>query len=186
MRNLTIISLIGILLCMIAITPVIATLAAGNQGTSYGHAFLQSYTTKGNYVSYTAWGHSSPTTLVGSSVKNSYSHYQSSMKPLAINVRTFTDTDNGKTYTVTRNQVVKIQINENPTTGYQWEPSVSSGIQIIDDSYQASTSGRMGAGGIRTWTLKMTAAGDQEFNANYKRPWESGSEDTYTINFVVA
>ncbi len=44
----------------------------------------------------------------------------------------------------------------------------------------------MGAGGIHTWTLQVTGTGDQHFNADYKRSWETGSEDSYSVQFVVS
>ena len=107
--------------------------------------------------------------------------------------RTFTGDDNGKTFTVSKGQVVMIRLDENPTTGFMWEPTVSPGISIIGNSYKTSGNNRFasgraimtGSGGVLTWTLEMTSTGDQQFSADYKRSWMPGVEETYTIYFTV-
>jgi|GEM_PF-3988441 len=106
--------------------------------------------------------------------------------------RIFTADDNGRTFTLSRGQVVLVQLDTNPSTGFRWIPTVSSGISIIKDSYQQSDNNRfstrgpvVGAGGIRTWILKMTSTGDQQFSAEYKQPWMPGAGEIYTIHFMV-
>ena len=99
--------------------------------------------------------------------------------------RTFTEADNGKTFNMTRGQTVKIALDENPTTGYMWNTSVSNGIRISGDSYKISNPGLMGSGGIHTWTLVLSKSGEQEFTALYKRAWEPEAFSTFTIHFNV-
>jgi predicted secreted protein len=60
--------------------------------------------------------------------------------------RTFTVDDNSKTFTVSREEVMMIKLDENPTTGFQWVPSVSPGISIIGDSYKTSDNNRFVSG----------------------------------------
>jgi predicted secreted protein len=193
MKKIMYISFIGILLSLVAISPVIAfsPTATTVQGESYSTAL--SHANSSHYFSSAALVRPENSRFTGSSeiftpVKpvTSYSRFASYTQSATGKTLTFTESDNGKTLTVTKGQVVKVQLNENPTTGYRWEPSVSSGIQITNDSYAASTSGRMGAGGIHTWTLRITGTGNQHFDADYKRSWETGSADNYSIHFVVA
>ena len=99
--------------------------------------------------------------------------------------RTFTEADNGKTFNMTRGQTVKIALDENPTTGYMWDTSVSDGIRISGDSYKITNPGLMGSGGIHTWTLVLSKSGEQEFTAFYKRAWEPEAFATFTIHFNV-
>ncbi|MCU0629539.1 MAG: protease inhibitor I42 family protein [Methanoregulaceae archaeon] len=163
-----------------------ASSVQGSTGATLSHAGYFSYAVLIHPEQGRFTGPSDIFTPVKTVSVSPYSRFAPYTKTGVGSVRTFTESDNGRTITLTRGQVVKVQLNENPTTGYRWEPSVSSGIQITGDSYVASASGRMGAGGTRTWTLKITGTGNQQFDAGYKRSWEPGSADSYSIQFVVA
>jgi inhibitor of cysteine peptidase len=179
MRKIYYISFIGILLSLVAISPVIAISPVTTSHSNYFSSAALHYMDHGRFFRSTdIFTPIKPLTPI-----NRFTTY---IQITTGKARTFTESDNGKTVTVAKGQVVKVQLNENPTTGYRWEPSVSSGVQITDDIYAASTSGRMGAGGIHTWTLRITGTGSQHFDADYKRSWESGSADNYSIQFVVA
>jgi predicted secreted protein len=60
--------------------------------------------------------------------------------------QTFTVDDNGKTFTVSRGEVMMIKPDENLTTGFQWVPSVSPGISITGDLYKTSDNNRFASG----------------------------------------
>lgn len=106
---------------------------------------------------------------------------------VSIPTTTYTGKDNGKTVSLTRNSVVKIQLDENPTTGYSWNTTESSGIQVLSSSFVPSAPGRFGAGGIHTWVIKVTGTGTQQFRGVYKQPWMPASDDdsTYILSFTV-
>jgi inhibitor of cysteine peptidase len=95
--------------------------------------------------------------------------------------------DNGKTVSVNEGSIVKIALDENPTTGYSWNESASSGLKVLDSQYTASQSGLMGAGGVHEWTIKAEGKGTQQFSAIYKRPWEpvAGNETSYKLTITV-
>ncbi len=109
--------------------------------------------------------------------------------PVSVLTTTYTDKDNGKSVTLAKNSVVKIQLDENPTTGYSWNTTVSPGIQVISSSFQPSNTGRFGAGGIHTWVIKITGTGVQQFSGKYYQPWlqyaPEDSFDTYVLSFTV-
>jgi predicted secreted protein len=189
MKKLLLIGFISILLSMVAISPVMA--GAGFPAESYSMALSPAHNSHTNYftaaIIQPVLGRFVGSAEVFTQVKpvTSYSRFTSYIQNTAGNTRIFTETDNGMSIALTRGQVVKVRLNENPTTGYRWEPSVSSGIQISDDTYTPSTPGRMGSGGVRTWTLIISGTGEQHFTADYKRSWESGVADTYSLQFVV-
>jgi inhibitor of cysteine peptidase len=85
------------------------------------------------------------------------------------------------------NSTTDILLKENPTTGYMWNATVSSGLEIVNDSYIAPENQMPGAGGMHEWTVKAIAPGNQTFTAVYHRPWEpvTASDVTYTVKFVV-
>ena len=101
----------------------------------------------------------------------------------------FDDANNGENHTLVQDSLIIIQLEENPTTGYQWNISVSDGLVILGDTYEPSdTSGEMvGAGGRHVWVLYAFDTGTYTFNAVYKRPWEkmTGNEDTFFLTFIV-
>jgi inhibitor of cysteine peptidase len=82
-----------------------------------------------------------------------------------------------------------VQLAENPSTGYSWNATVTSGLTIIDDAYEADpqSPGMVGAGGTHFWIVSGTSEGEQKFSAVYMRPWENvtGSEETFVLNVLV-
>jgi inhibitor of cysteine peptidase len=106
---------------------------------------------------------------------------------VSIPTPTYTGSDNGRTISLARNAVVKVQLDENPTTGYSWNTTESSGIQVLSSSFLPSAPGRFGAGGIHTWVIKVAGTGTQQFQGVYKQPWMPASKDdsTYILSFTV-
>ena len=96
-------------------------------------------------------------------------------------------TDNGKTVSVAQGSTFKVVIDENPTTGYSWNETVTPGLTITDSKYIGSNSGLMGAGGKHEYTIEAMGKGTQQLSAIYKRPWEptTGNEDKYVLNIMV-
>lgn len=80
-----------------------------------------------------------------------------------------------------------VSLKENPTTGYSWNVSVTTGLAIVNDSYTSGETRLAGAGGEHSWILKGTETGNQTFTAVYRRPWETPSQDdiTYVQHFLV-
>ena len=98
---------------------------------------------------------------------------------------TFTKTDNGSTADIAADTRFAVQLEENPTTGFSWNASTSSGLSILSSDYQVKehAEGMVGVGGTRTWILKATGSGDQTFSAVYRRSWEpvTGNETAYSL-----
>jgi len=71
-------------------------------------------------------------------------------------------------------QRVLIQLPENPTTGYQWhidafDPQV---LAAAGSDFAASSGGRLGGGGLRTFVFTALAPGSSRVRLVYRRPWE--------------
>jgi inhibitor of cysteine peptidase len=105
-------------------------------------------------------------------------------------MKVYNETANGTTVKIplgTGGCIVRLA--ENPTTGYSWNATVTSGLTIVNDTYtqDPASQGMAGAGGTHSWTLMGTMEGQQKFAAVYKRPWENttGSEDTFVLNILV-
>jgi inhibitor of cysteine peptidase len=66
-----------------------------------------------------------------------------------------------------------IELESNPTTGYEWQLQVDPNkVEIINRKYQSSGSG-IGAGGSEQITLRPISSGDTSIRALYKRNWET-------------
>ncbi len=102
---------------------------------------------------------------------------------------TFTEADNGKTGTIAQNSAFAIQLAENPTTGYQWNATLSPGLVLQSTDYRMNEAapGMVGVGGTRTWIIIAKDLGAQKFSASYRRSWEpvTGNETAYNVNINV-
>lgn len=85
------------------------------------------------------------------------------------------------TITVQLGQVFAVKLQENPTTGYQWQLGVTDGLQIISSRYVPPNSGLIGSGGTHVWKIRAIEEGPQVVYGVYKRPQEdyTGSEQHY-------
>lgn len=103
----------------------------------------------------------------------------------------YNESANGSTITVAQGgETFGIRLNENPTTGFSWNATVTPGLIMVSDGYEPNpeTAGLMGAGGTHYWILRSgNQAGEQQFSAMYKRPWENvtGSEQTFVLHVIV-
>ena len=101
---------------------------------------------------------------------------------------TMTADVNTTNLSVKLNDTILISLKENPTTGYSWNVTNSTGIEIVGDEFLSpDVEGMVGVGGVHEWTVKAVAVGNQTFEAVYMRSWEpiTGEEETYTLNVVV-
>ncbi len=99
----------------------------------------------------------------------------------------YNESDNNKTVALALGSPFIVRLDENPTTGYSWNVSVTGGLNITDDTFIPPTSGLIGAGGIHTWSMLTTKTGLQEFSGVYMRSWENktGNETTYMLKVNV-
>lgn len=98
--------------------------------------------------------------------------------------------DNGTTITVPEGSTVLVDLEENPTTGYQWNASVSGSATIATDSFIAPYSDMplVGAGGYHKWLVTFDGEPSGSFDAAYARPWEDTGDDadSFSVTFVGA
>lgn len=102
---------------------------------------------------------------------------------------TLTEADNGKSEDIAQGTRFAVQLKENPTTGFAWNATVSSGLEIQSSDYQVdkAAEGMVGVGGTRTWIIVAKDIGTQKFSAVYKRSWEAatGNETAFDVNVNV-
>jgi predicted secreted protein len=99
------------------------------------------------------------------------------------------ENDNGLTVDASPGSEFAVVLDENPTTGYMWNATLTSGLFLINDTYEVNPhpEGMVGVGGKRTWLMRADAPGQQEFYAVYGRPWENVTpqDATYALKIRV-
>ena len=105
---------------------------------------------------------------------------------------TYTESNNGENLNLKINDVIKIKLESNITTGFKWNLSNETDTNIVSlissDYKQASTDKELvGAGGYETFTFKANSKGDTTIALTYNKPWEEGAAPlkTFKLNIVV-
>ncbi len=94
--------------------------------------------------------------------------------------------NNNSTLTVHRGDTVTIELDENPTTGYNWNLSTPDPqmIQVQANDYRMASTA-MGGGGMRKIELQATGTGSTIINLNYTRPWSGEMSETFRVQLQV-
>jgi inhibitor of cysteine peptidase len=96
----------------------------------------------------------------------------------ASHIVNLTENATGTTITIHVGDEIQINLQENPSTGYQWNYSVPDAFSVTEDKYIAMEgSGLVGQSGTHVWLLKAEKKGKYELNWIYKRSWESTASD---------
>lgn len=84
-------------------------------------------------------------------------------------------------------KTVEINIEGNPTTGYEWEYEINADGIIKEESsqYNPKDPGLCGSGGTYTWKFSALKEGTTEINFKYRRSWEKEAVKTKTYICVV-
>jgi predicted secreted protein len=84
----------------------------------------------------------------------------------------FGEENNGAVVEVLRGSTVKIQLPENPTTGYQWSRPAFDGafLALATNQFVPPQDARPGAGGTRQFVLRTKGAGQTTFRVASQRP----------------
>ena len=106
--------------------------------------------------------------------------------------KVITESGNGKNITLENEETFYLKLQENPTTGYEWELNLSQGLILVSDKYEPPESEKeerplVGAGGVHVWEIKADSEGAQKVTAVYRRSWENetGTEERFTLNVEV-
>ena len=105
-----------------------------------------------------------------------------------ISIASFNQSDNNKTVSVKSGDIFQVTLEENPSTGYMWNASVTSGLNVINTTYLPSNTTLAGAPGLRQWNVEATDMGNQTFSAVYTRSNApaTGNQTTYVLNVNVS
>lgn len=86
---------------------------------------------------------------------------------------------NKEAVSVSNNSLFIVSLPENPSTGFIWNNTTSSGLKVVGSVF-IPDSDLIGSGGNQTWFVKTLATGNQSFIAKLVAP--NGSvTDTFSI-----
>ncbi len=102
-----------------------------------------------------------------------------------------TEKNNGGSIDMEVNDLVNIELESNPTTGYGWflsEETDGSIISLIDSGFIQPKKDKklMGAGGYEVFSFKAVSNGKTSIILNYERPWEEEVEPLEVFEITVS
>ncbi len=101
---------------------------------------------------------------------------------------TLTRADDGRTVEVHAGDIIRLRLEENPTTGYRWslEPAGDDVVALAAADYVAP-GGAVGGGGERVFTFEAKKAGGATIRLKLWREWEGDKSitETFIITFRV-
>ena len=92
------------------------------------------------------------------------------------------NTDNGKKIQAKKGDVIKLQLTENPTTGYLWKINAHDDKHLnLTEKENEISNKAIGAGGLKTFYFEVINEGTSELNIALGNPWENDTIETFTV-----
>ncbi|MEI6448359.1 MAG: protease inhibitor I42 family protein [Actinomycetes bacterium] len=101
----------------------------------------------------------------------------------------YTAADDGATVAARVGERFTVTLDENPTTGYQWDMKAGPGLTLVSDQFTGpspSPSPLEGAGGTHSWVYRADAAGTLTLTGLYVRPWEADGKSASDFSLTIA
>ncbi|EKE39951.1 hypothetical protein ENUP19_0052G0004 [Entamoeba nuttalli] len=103
-------------------------------------------------------------------------------------IHILTEKEDHATLHVSFNDLIKIQLRTNPSTGYAWNIEYPTDtFSLSQDTIKAEPhpSGMVGFPSIREIQLKPLKVGTTTIKLGYSRPWEKGKEPLRSLTYTV-
>jgi inhibitor of cysteine peptidase len=92
--------------------------------------------------------------------------------------------DNGARVNVRVGELIALQLDENPTTGFRWVLLPTMGATVESDR-MSDTGGTPGAGGQRLLSLRVLQQGKHQLQLRCERPWEGAATAITTFKLTL-
>ncbi|MBU1050363.1 protease inhibitor I42 family protein [Candidatus Bipolaricaulota bacterium] len=80
------------------------------------------------------------------------------------------DRDSNRTISVKLGDIIVLRLDENPTTGYQWEIAASGTLDVLGDRMEPGSA--VGGTGMRIFEFQASTAGSHHLQLKQWRRWE--------------
>jgi inhibitor of cysteine peptidase len=106
--------------------------------------------------------------------------------------KALTEKDNGKRLVLKRNEIIMVNLESNPSTGYSWDlvdENMDDVVLLIASDYHASSKDKnlVGGGGYQIFTFQARSSGSADIILSYRRPWEEETKplETFRLDITV-
>ncbi|MFC1866199.1 protease inhibitor I42 family protein [Chloroflexota bacterium] len=100
-----------------------------------------------------------------------------------------TQTDNGKSIEIQQEDVIKLSLKENPSTGYRWTVDKSSDEALVLQSseFVSPENPKFGEGGVRVFEFRENKAVTTHIQLKHWREWEGDTSiiDRFAVTLLV-
>lgn len=98
-----------------------------------------------------------------------------------------TEGDSGSTQTMSVGQELRIALEANPTTGYQWaiDGELPPQLEQVGEAEYAAESSALGAGGTEVWTFEAKSTGSGTLRLKYWRSFEPDAAPAEAFDVTV-
>ena len=103
-------------------------------------------------------------------------------------VKTYEMKDSGATVELTKGEEIKVSLEANATTGYEWKIAEidDSVIKLVNSDYRVNSERNItGAGGYQNYTFKVVGQGSTKLEIIYHRSWEKNKKPLKTFDLII-
>lgn len=95
-------------------------------------------------------------------------------------------TRNNNAIEISVGETFRVQLSENPTTGYRWhlQTDGAPALRLVQDSFEASRSAP-GGGGLRCWSFAADHPGSIELRMELRRSWQPQPVNSFGVTVSV-
>lgn len=94
---------------------------------------------------------------------------------------------NNQTITAQKGDIIHLQLEENPTTGYAWDIAQldSNMLQLQSSDYKMNGNGAIGGGGMRDMVFIVSDTGTGRIHLQNKQRWSDDVYQQFDVNINV-
>lgn len=96
------------------------------------------------------------------------------------------ESDDGTTLQASPGDVIVVELEANPSTGYSWVVPETPGLVLVDESYLDRAPDVAGSPGTTRFEFEVESAGTITMVLEYRRPWlpDEAPDRTFTITIA--
>ncbi|MDZ7838539.1 MAG: protease inhibitor I42 family protein [Actinomycetota bacterium] len=96
----------------------------------------------------------------------------------------------GRTIELDSGSTLVVNLESNPTTGYNWvisQKSNTPGLTLISNQYQPAETGQelVGSGGVQVLTFKAESSSSNTLFLDYQREWEEEPIESFEVKISI-
>ena len=98
-----------------------------------------------------------------------------------------TQADNGKSIQIGLGEIVRISLDENPSTGFRWalEQGNDKVLELLTSDYIQASAPRVGVGGQRVWRFAGKKSGDVRLVMVHRRAWNEERSTVVRLQLTI-